>query len=236
MATIGMDIGSLTTKSVILDASNILSCNSLLTGEDASQSATRAIEQTLKEAGLSLNDINSIVSTGIGKSEIPYPAEMATELRCDVIGSIFLQPSIRGVVDIGAESCRAIKCNQKGNVVDFALNDKCASGTGIFLDTMAKALRITVDELKELPQVEQEVSVTSTCAVFAESEVVSLVHKGVNRFDIWRGVNKSIANRIFALVSRLRIEGDIGIIGGVARNQGVITLLQQMLGDKLIVL
>ena len=197
MTTAGIDIGSLTTKSVILDSSNILSFSLLPTGEDASQSITRAIEQALEEAGLSLNDINSMVSTGVGKSEIPYPVTTATELRCDVMGAIFLQPSIRGVVDIGAESCRAMKCNQKGNVVDFALNDKCASGTGIFLDTMAKALGITIDELKELPQVEQEISITSTCAVFAESEVVSLVHKGVNRFDIWRGVNKSIANRIF---------------------------------------
>jgi activator of 2-hydroxyglutaryl-CoA dehydratase len=132
MITLGIDVGSLTTKSLILEASNILSSALLPTAEDASISATNATEQALKSAGLSLSQIDHIASTGIGKSYVPYPTRLVAEARCDIIGSRFLYPSARGVVDIGADNARAVKCDLKGNVVDFASNDKCAAGTVFF--------------------------------------------------------------------------------------------------------
>ena len=236
MFTLGIDVGSLTTKSLILEDSNILSSSLLPTSEDASGTAANAIEQSLKNAGLSLNQIEQIVSTGIGKGYTPYPTKQVAELRCDTVGSRFLYPSVRGVIDIGAESCQVAKCDLRGNVVDFAVNDKCAGGTGIFLDTMAKVLQITPKEMEETYQTEEEVSITSTCAVFAESEVVSLIHKGgVSRFGIWRGINKSIANRTYSLVAKLGIEGQIAVIGGVSRNPDFIASLEKMIGSKLLV-
>ena len=236
MLTLGIDVGSLTTKSLILEESNILSSSLLPTGEDASGTATNIIEQSLKDAGLSLNQIDQIVSTGIGRSYISYPTRRAAELRCDAVGARFLYPSLSGVIDAGAESCQVAKCDPKGNIADFAVNDKCAAGTGIFLDTMAKVLQMTPKELEGLHQTEEEVGITSTCAVFAESEVVSLIHKGgVTRFGIWKGINNSIASRIYSLVAKLRIRGQIVAIGGVAKNPDFIASLEKMIGSKLLV-
>ena len=236
MITLGVDVGSLTTKTLTLGDSNILSSVLLTTGEDVSDTATNAIEKSLKDASLSLEQIANIVTTGVGKGHVPYPTKSVAEARCDMVGSRFLCPSVGGVINVGAENSRVLKCDPKGNIVDFATNDKCAAGTGVFLDAMAKVLQIEAEELEKIHQTDQEISITSTCVVFAESEVVSLIHKGdVDRFAIWRGISNSIATRVYSLVAKLRIEGEVMIIGGVARNLDFVASLEQMTGSKLLV-
>lgn len=237
MITLGIDVGSLTTKSLILEDSNILSSVLLPTGEDASETTAGAVSQSLEQAGLlSLSQIAHIVSTGVGRSYVPYSTKPAAEVRCNIVGSRFLYPSARGVVDVGAENTRVVKCDLKGNIVDFVTNDKCAAGTGVFLDAMAKVLQIEAREMQKVHQTEQDVSITSTCVVFAESEVVSLIHKGgVNRFSLWRGISSSIASRVYSLVTKLRMEGEIVVIGGVASNLDFIISLEEMIGGKLLV-
>ena len=236
MITLGIDVGSLTTKSLILEDSNILSSVLLPTGQDTSDTAANAIAQSVENAGLSPNQIDHIVSTGIGKSHVPHPTKSAAEARSDMVGSRFLYPSVRGVINVGAENSRVLKCDPKGNIVDFATNDKCAAGTGVFLDAMAKVLQIESGEVEKVHQTEQEISITSTCVVFAESEVVSLIHKGnVDRFGIWKGISDSIASRVYSLVTKLRIEGEIVVIGGVAKNLDFITSLEKMIGSELLV-
>jgi predicted CoA-substrate-specific enzyme activase len=172
----------------------------------------------------------------MGKKEATFVAGQATEVMCDAKGAQYLFPQVRGIIDIGAESCRVIECDQKGNVVDFVLNDKCAAGTGIFLDSMAKALEVKPEEMGELSlKSMQDVNITSMCAVFAESEVVSLIHRKVDKVDILKGIHKSIASRICGLANRLRMEGEIAVLGGVAKNIGVITSLEEILRLKLAV-
>ena len=236
MITAGLDIGSLATKAVIIDDSSVLSWSLLPMGESGEWTANKAMEQAAANAQLSPSDIGGVVATGVGKNENPYSAETATEVICDARGAKHLYHSVTGIIDIGAESCRAVKCDQLGNVIDFALNDKCASGTGLFLDTMAKALGVKPEEMGELSlRSQQEFNITSTCAVFAESEVLSLIHRKIDRIDILKGIHRSIAGRIAGLVDRLQMEGDIVVIGGIAQNIGVITLLTELTKFEFIV-
>jgi len=236
MITLGIDVGTLTTKALILEDRNILSFFVLPTGNDISGTTANTIDETLKKACLSLNQISQIVATGVGKNHVPYPAKTAAEIRCDTAGAIFLHPSVKGLIDLGADNCRVVKCGPKGNVVDFALNDRCAAGTGIFLDAMAKILQITPKELRDRHKVEHQINIVSTCVVFAESEVVSQIHKGdVNRFSLWKAINNSLAKRIHNLIARLHIIGETVIIGGHARNADLIACLEEIMGSKLLV-
>lgn len=236
MITLGIDVGSLTTKSLILEGATILSSSLLPTADESSDTAADAVAQSLGNAGLSLNEIDRIVSTGIGKNHIPYSTKLVAEARCDMAGSRFLYPSVRGVIYVGAENSRVLKCDLKGNIVDFATNDKCAAGTGLFFDAMAKVLQIGPEELGKAHQTDRQINITSTCVVFAESEVVSLMHKGgIDRFVIWNEISRSIASRIHSMITKLRIEGQIVIIGGVARNLDFIVSLENMIGSKLLI-
>lgn len=193
------------------------------------------MKRALETAGLPLNRVGSIGSTGVGKDYVPYPSKLIGEARCSVAGVRFFNPIAEGVIDIGAENCRVTKLDAKGRIIDFTSNDKCAAGAGIFLDTMSRLLHIEPAESDALHRVRQQVDITSTCVVFAESEVVSLIHKGVDRFDIWRGINDSMASRVCSLVKKLHLEGSIAIIGGVAQNPSFIFCLEKMLGGKLFV-
>lgn len=234
MITLGIDVGTLTTKALILEDHNILSSFMLSTGNDISATTENTIEETLKNAGHSLNQISQIVATGVGKGHVPYPTKSAAEIQCDMVGTKFLYPSVRGIIDLGAENCRVVKCGPKGNVVDFALNEMCAAGTGIFLDAMAKILQITPTEMREKHNNEHRINIASTCVVFAESEVVSQIHKGdVDRLSLWKAINNSLAKKIHNLVARLHISGGTVMIGGHARNADLIACLEEMMRSKL---
>lgn len=236
MIELGIDVGSLTTKSVVLEDDTILSVVLLPTREDVANTVVEVVKVGLETAGLSLSRVDKIGCTGVGKNYVPYTNKLIAEARCSVAGVRFFKPMAEAVIDIGAESCRVTKFDAKGRIIDFASNDKCAAGTGIFLDTMAGVLHIEPGESDTLHRVTHEVDVTSTCVVFAESEVVSLIHKGVDRFDIWRGINYSMASRVCSSVKRLYLGRSIAIIGGVARNPSFIFCLEKRLGSKVFVL
>ena len=236
MVTAGIDVGSLVTKVVLLNQDKIMSNEVLSTGVDIEGASRKAMDAALNKAGISLNDVESIVATGAGKKKVPFESDQSTEVMCDTKGALHLYPSIGGIIDIGGENCRAIKCDADGNVVDFALNDKCASGTGIFLDAMAKALRVKPEEMGELSlQSTQDIEVTSMCAVFAESEVVSMIHRKMPKYDILKGIHKSIASRIFGLANRILLEGKIIVIGGIAKNVGLVSILKELMDSELVV-
>jgi len=236
MVTAGIDVGSLSTKAVLLNQEKVMSYAVLGTGVDIEGASKKVMDAVLKEAGISFNDVESIVSTGAGKKKVPYESDQATEVMCDTRGVLHLYPKVNGVIDIGAENCRAIKCDSEGNVVDFALNDKCASGTGIFLDAMAKALRVKPEEMGELSlKSTQDIEVTSMCSVFAESEVVSMIHRKTPKHDILRGIHKSIASRVYGLANRILLEGDLVVMGGIAKNVGLVSALKEFLDSELII-
>jgi len=226
---IGVDAGSLSTKAVLMDDDQILSRSVIDTNVlDASE---KAIEDVLRASGHSSDDVGAIVSTGSAKKEIPGYTEVAAEIVCTARGTQHLLGSMGTVVDMGAESSCAIRFDSEGNVDDFVLNDKCASGTGIFLESMAKALRVPVDELGELSlQSVQEVDISAMCVVFAESEVVSLIHKPTPKEDIVSGIHKSIAARLNGMLSRVGANGNVVAVGGLAKNQGVVGWLEKLAG------
>ncbi len=236
MITAGIDVGSLATKVVLLNENQLMSHEVSGTGVDATEAVKKAMDTALEKAGISFKDIESLVSTGAGKKKVPFESAQATEIICDTKGVSHVYPGVNGVIDIGAENCRVIKCDQEGNIIDFALNDKCASGTGIFLDAMAKALRVKPEEMGELSlQATQDIEVTSMCSVFAESEVVSMIHRMVPKNDILKGIHRSIASRICGQANRILLEGQLVVMGGIAQNLGLITILKELMGSELIV-
>ena len=232
----GVDIGSLTAKALILENNEVLSWHIMLTGINGAEAAKKVMDEALKKVGLSLGKIEFIVSTGVGKKEVIFSNEQVGEILCAVKGARWLFPSARTVIDIGAESCRTIKCDEKGKVTQFDLNDKCAAGTGVFLETMAEMLEVRLEDMGELSlESKSDINVSFTCAVFAESEVISLVHRGINKVDILSGLNRSIASRVHHMVSRMGIEKDVIITGGVAKNRGFNAALSQLIGSEVLV-
>ncbi len=234
MIVAGIDVGSLSTKVVLLEDDRILAANILTTGEEGVVMARKATDEALRKANISFDQLEYIVTTGYGRKSISFAKESKSEMMCHAKGAYWLFPSARTVIDIGAESSKIIRLNKNGVVEDFVGNDKCAAGTGIFLDTMAKALEVSIEEVGELSLKHKEKAmISSMCAVFAESEVVSHVHRGTPRNDILAGIHDSIAERIFGMSNRVGIMDDVVMTGGVAKNIGMIKALEEKLGTIL---
>jgi len=234
MVFAGIDIGSLATKVVIIDDEKILSTNTLITGEEGAVIAKEAIDEALKKAELSFDRLENIVATGYGRKSVPFAKKYKSEMLCHAKGAYMLFKSARTVIDVGAESSKVISLNEDGGVKDFAGNDKCAAGTGIFLDTMAKAMEVPIEEVGELSlKYKEKAQISSMCAVFAESEIVSHVHRGTPRNDILAGIHESIADRIFGMSNRVGINSDIIMTGGVAKNIGMVKALEEKLELKI---
>lgn len=235
MVTAGVDIGHRTVKVVLLNRGGVVS-QQVAPLTEASSAAEEVLEAALRAAGLGRGDLDAVVSTGVGRGDFPLAHRRLTEITCDAKGTTWLCPAARTVLDIGAEEYRAIRCDASGRVMDFAMNDKCAAGAGIFLEVMAKALEVDLAEMGPLSlRWRKEVVVNSTCAVFAESEVISLVHSGMDRVDILHGIHDSLASRLSSLLLRIGVEPAVVLVGGVAHNVGVIDALRRRLGMDILV-
>ena len=236
LLTGGLDVGSLWTKAVVVRGGEIVGWSVALTGDSSSRAAEKTLNDALKLVGASMNDVASVVATGAGKKEVSFARQQAAEVVCLARGTAQLLPGARGVIDMGGESTRVVKLDDAGSVMDYALNDKCAAGTGVFLDAMAKVMKVTVEEMGPLSlESEADVNITSTCVAFAESEVVSLIHRQTPKQDILRGIHRSIATRVFGMVNRIGLEGTKAVVGGLSLNTGIVTCLEDMIKDKLTV-
>jgi len=197
------------------------------------------MKDALTGSGAALSELDSIVATGAGRSEVRIADHLATEAVCLAKGATFLCPGTRGVIDMGGESTLVVSLDENGEIVDYARNDKCAAGTGIFLDAMGKLMGVSLEEMGPCSlKSTQEVSITSMCVVFAESEVVSLIHRQTPKEDILQGIHKSIASRMLSLFDRVgRRAGSVDnvAVGGLAQNTGVLTCLETMMLTKLVV-
>ncbi len=234
MITAGLDVGALFTKAVVLSGEVIAGWALAPTGESIGGTAEAALAQALDAGPVSRGSLEAIVATGAGKKEVPFASAQAAEVLCAARGIRFLQPEARGVLDLGGESTRVARLDERGAVLEFALNDKCAAGTGIFLDAMAQVLGIPVEQMGPLSlESSAAVSITSTCVVFAESEVVSQVHRQTPKKDILRGIHKSIAARVFGLTNRVGLGEQAMAIGGLARNAGIIACLEELMGRRI---
>ncbi len=236
MPVAGIDVGSLTAEVVIFDNGKVLNSVILPTGANSKAAAEKAMEKVLHESGLERSDLEYVVATGYGRVSIDFASKRITEITCHGRGAYFLDPSVRTVIDIGGQDSKVILMGDNGRVLDFAMNDKCAAGTGRFLEVMAQALEVELEKLAELSsQAKEAVSISSMCTVFAESEVVSLIARGLPREDIACGLHQAIADRTAGLVRRVGLEEKVMITGGVAKNAAVVKSLNEKLSINLLV-
>ena len=230
----GVDIGSTTAKSVLMNHDKIIGKSLAPVGVNIVKDAEQSLENALKDANISRDEVSFIVGTGYGRYKVYFGQLVVTEISCHAKGSHFLFPKTRLVLDIGGQDTKAIKINERGEVIDFAMNDKCAAGTGRFLEVCANALGYDISEIGPLSlQAKYPVKVTSTCTVFAESEVLSLVSRGKDSKDILAGLHLSIANRSLSLMQRVGIEPEITFTGGVSKNPGMVHALEERLNMKI---
>ncbi|HEY49257.1 MAG TPA: CoA activase [Dehalococcoidia bacterium] len=236
MITAGIDMGAQFIKVVILDDGKVTARTIIPTGFEPLEAAKKALDNAMKEAGISRQDIKSIVATGAGRKSVDFADSSITEVTADARGTIHLNPSVRTIVDIGAEEARGISCDAQGKVLDFAKNDKCAAGSGAFVESMARALEIKVPEMIAISlKSTKEAPINATCAVFAESEVVSLIHSKIEKADIAHAVHDAIASRVSSMVRRIPVEKDVALIGGVANNAAIVDVMQKHLGTEIVV-
>ena len=235
MYVLGIDSGSTSTNAVIMDQDRTIKAFSVVrTGAKSGESADRVLKDVLEKAGLSRADIAWIVSTGYGRVSIPFADENVTEISCHGKGAHYFNPKIRTILDIGGQDSKAIRLSEQGEVKDFVMNDKCAAGTGRFLEMIARTLEISLDELGAIALTSTEnIEITSMCSVFAESEVISLIANNKEKNDIANGVCGAIANKAYGLLRRVGLEPDFMMTGGVAKNPGVVRAVEQKLGAKL---
>lgn len=234
---LGIDSGSTSTNAVILDNYQTLIAFSVIrTGAKSGESAQRALEEVLQKAHLTKEDLSMIVSTGYGRVSIPFADKNITEISCHGKGAHYLNPKIRTILDIGGQDSKAIKLSPEGEVIDFVMNDKCAAGTGRFLEMMARTLEIDIKEMGPLSlKSREDITISSMCSVFAESEVISLIAQNKEKADIIHGIHKGIASKSVGLLSRVGKEGDFMMTGGVAKNIGVVKAVEEKLGAKLFI-
>ena len=202
---------------------------------NSEEAAVSAYESALKLAHVSRGDVASVVATGYGRGSIDFADKTVTEITCHAVGARRLFPEAMSVIDIGGQDSKLIRLSPNGRVEDFAMNDKCAAGTGRFLEVMARALDTDLESLAALSaRSTSDVRVSSTCTVFAESEVVALVAKGVPKEDIIRGLHRSVAERIYSMVVRLRAKPPFVMTGGVAKNAGVVAAIEERVGGGIL--
>jgi len=230
----GVDIGSTMTKVVILDEVVLASVIGP-TGAEHRRLANKVMEEALERANISFDELSYIVATGYGRINVPFADKQITEITCHAKGVATLFPTARIAIDIGGQDAKGIKISN-GKVIDFVMNDKCAAGTGRFLEVIADTLGLKLEEMGELSlKSKTKVKISSTCTVFAEQEVVSRIAEGVQIEDILAGLHDAIASRVYRMAEKLKIEPDVVLTGGVAKNVGVVKAMEQYVGFPILV-
>ena len=234
MIVAGCDVGSLSSKVVIIKDEEILAYHVIRSKNDPVESADLVMAEALKKAGITMDSIEFCVGTGYGRNSIPFADEVESEIACHGIGAQWLAPSVRTIIDIGGQDAKAMRLDDKGNVARYVYNDKCASGTGRFLEVMADALGVGLEDMGDVSfQSKKPVTISNQCVVFAETEVISLVNDGKPIPDIVAGLHKAMAHRVASLAKAIGIENDIAFTGGVAKNPGMFKALEQALGSDI---
>jgi predicted CoA-substrate-specific enzyme activase len=234
MIAAGIDVGSTSTKVVLLDNEKMC-CKVKPTGWSPRQAGRECFQELLEQEGYRDEQVDIIVATGYGRVSLDFAHKAVTEITCHGRGAAFLVPGTDLVMDIGGQDSKVIKIDEKGKVLDFAMNDKCAAGTGRFLQVMAIALGLDVSELSELSRDHTPVTINNMCTVFAESEIIGLLAQGVEKGKIVAGIHASIARRMAAMANRMGTNGIVTFTGGVALNDGVRRSLENELGRKIVV-
>ena len=236
MITAGVDVGSKTVKVVIVKDGKILSKVTMVGGRKKDEVAEQAFNEALKKANLKREDVVKIVSTGAGKKKALYAKEDISEVGADARGALYHFPNVRTVIDVGAEEGRGVKCDATGRVIDFVINEKCGAGAGSFTEAMSRALEVKLEDMGQLSLTSHgAVPMNAQCAVFAESEVISLIHKKTPKEDIIKAVHDAIAARITSMIRTIGVENDVSLVGGMCRNAGFVKSLNDALGVEVLI-
>jgi benzoyl-CoA reductase subunit D len=236
MIVAGVDVGGKNLHIVIKKDGQILEKGSGPTGIKKAEAVEHLYDEVLRKAGITREDVERVMATGSSAKRVAFADGSIPDATADARGVIRLVPSARTVIDVGAEEGRAIKVSPEGKVLDFAVNDKCAAGTGTFAEAMSRALEVSVDEMSKITlQSTQTLSTNAQCAVFGESEVVSLIHQKTPKPDIARAVMNAIAGRVASVARIVGLENDIVMIGGMAKNAGFVDSLKKSIDMNIIV-
>ena len=231
MCVAGVDIGSSTSKAVILNSNERPDHYIIQTGPDSRESGERVMKCLLSKCGLRMDNLKMVVATGYGRANVPYADEVKSEIACHAKGAHFLFPTARTILDVGGQDCKAIRINELGEHVNFVMNDKCAAGTGRFLEVMAALLKVPLDEIGELSlKASQDTKISNVCAVFAKSEVLWHMRRGIQKANILGGLHAAQVESLYGLIKHVGIEADFVFSGGVAKNPGIVKRLQAKLG------
>jgi bzd-type benzoyl-CoA reductase Q subunit len=233
IVTAGVDVGSVSSQAVILADGVLIAYASARTGSDSPGSANDVMGKALVASGATLSDIHYTVGTGYGRVNVPFAQRAITEITCHAKGANFIYgPSVRTILDMGGQDCKAIRCDERGRVLSFLMNDKCAAGTGRGLEVIADLLSVPIEEMGELslsPDTEPP-PVSSTCVIFAKSEATALLRKGWPKESVLAAYSAAMAHRIVGLLRRLGVEPELAITGGIAKNVGIVRRVEKELG------
>ncbi|MHB1343225.1 MAG: acyl-CoA dehydratase activase [Thermoleophilia bacterium] len=231
MIVAGIDVGSKNVRVVVLKDGVAAARVSVSSGFDQEESARTAMEKAAEQVGVAADDFDFVVATGVGRKAIPFARHQLTEVGADARGAWALNPAARTVIDVGAEEARAIRLDSAGKVLDFAVNEKCAAGAGAFVEAMSRALEVSLQRFGEISlEATESIPMNAQCTVFAESEVVSLIHSNTAQSDIAKAVHDSMAGRVSAMVRRVGVHDEVVIGGGAALNVGFVKALKDILG------
>jgi bzd-type benzoyl-CoA reductase Q subunit len=228
----GVDVGSVSSQAVVLVDGELYAYANMRTGSDSPDSARNAMTWALKDTGMTIDDLHYTVGTGYGRVNVPFAHRAITEIACHARGGNFMYgSSVRTILDMGGQDCKAILCDDKGKVTNFLMNDKCAAGTGRGMEVFADLLAVSIEEVGEMSlDVEEEPPpVSSTCVVFAKSEASSLLREGWSKKRVLAAYCSAMAHRVVSLLERIGVQEDFAITGGIAKNSGVVTRLEREL-------
>jgi bzd-type benzoyl-CoA reductase Q subunit len=235
IVTAGVDIGSVGSKAVIMLDGELYAYAAIRTGGVSEETAIKVLNWALEETGLKTENVHYVVGTGYGRVNVPFAKRTITEIACHARGAHYIYgPTVRTVLDIGGQDCKAIRCDEKGKVMSFLMNDKCAAGTGRGLEVFADLVRVPIEEVgKTSLSVEKEPPpVSNTCVIFAKAESVALLRQGWQKEKVAAAYHLAMVNRIIDLLTKVGIEKDFVVTGGVAKNTGIVSRLERNLGIK----
>ncbi|MFH1117750.1 MAG: acyl-CoA dehydratase activase [Pseudomonadota bacterium] len=228
MITAGIDCGAKNTKTVILEDNEIVGRGIVPTGFDRSRAVKESLETALKDAGIARGDLEFIGGTGSGSEAVTEADIRVGDIKAMCMAAVYFFRNARTVADVGAEESKAAKCDEKGHVVDFVINEKCAAGAGAFIEAMGRALETPLEEMGPLAlSSDNAIAINAQCTIFAESEVVGMIHAKTAKQDISKAIHDAMAGRIVSMIRRIGANPDIVMIGGVARNPGFVAALQR---------
>jgi benzoyl-CoA reductase subunit D len=236
MIVAGLDMGVQNVKVVLMKNGEILALGIMPSGFEPEKAAEQAFQQALEKAGIAFSDVKHVTATGVGVELAPRVDSKLSVVFADAKAAVHLYPSARTVIDVGAEESRVIKCNEKGAVLDFAVNERCAAGAGAFLEAMARALEVKLEDMGRLSlKAAGKASISATCVIFGESDVVSLIHKQEPKHEIARAIYDALAERITSMVHRVELKPDVVLVGGVAKDVGFVAALKRKLETEILI-